>query len=123
MSQHALETRSPQWNTAMLDVPPPTSTLATVQANSREWSWAPAPLAAMMDSRSGPAEATTNSPASSDMLSVTSSAFSLREDSPVMMTAPVCTSAGVMPARPYSRSISEATAATSIRLPDACGVG
>ena len=45
-----------------------------------------------MDSRSGPAVATTKSPAKADRAASTWRAFSFRAVSPVMITAPVATS-------------------------------
>ena len=106
----------------MLVVPPPTSRLATVV----RWSWeslsAPAPRAESTDSRSGPAVATTKSPARSERASSTSLAFSFRAVSPVMITAPVRTSSGVMPAAWYSSRTIFFTASASISVLDFRGV-
>ena len=71
------------------------SRFTTVQSLSMEYCQAPLPFPAMMDSRSGPAVETTNSPAKSDKACSTDAEFSLRADSPVMMTAPVWVSAGL----------------------------
>ena len=75
---------------------------------------APAPRAERTDSRSGPAAATTNSPARLLIRSVTRAEFSFLEDSPVMITAPVCTCSGNIPAFLYSSRISPATWSTSM---------
>ena len=86
---------SPALKNTMLEVPPPMSRFTTVQSLSMEYCHAPLPFPAMMDSRSGPAVETTNSPAKSERACSTAAEFSLRADSPVMMTAPVWVSAGV----------------------------
>ena len=98
-------TRSPQLNTEMFVVPPPISRLAATQPYTFEKDSVPAPRPAMIDSRSGPAVATTKSPANSESFSVMSLAFSLSADSPVIMTAPLSTSSGVIPAFLYSVSM------------------
>ena len=97
---------------ARLLVPPPMSMWSTVLPVWAENRSAPAPLAARTLSKSGPAVATTNSPANSFRLSKTALAFSFRAVSPVMMMAPVDTSWGSIPARRYS-------SATICRMPAA----
>lgn len=81
-----------------------------------------APRAAMTDSRSGPAVATTKSPGSALSARSTSSALSVRAVSPVMMTAPLRTSCGVAPAARYSASTSARRAGASMRAGASRGV-
>ena len=75
-----------------------------------------------MDSRSGPAVATTKSPANSDRAESTSRAFSFRAVSPVMITAPVSTWAGEKPDLRYSPATMSRTPAASITVSDSRGV-
>ena len=75
-----------------------------------------------MDSRSGPAVATTKSPANSDRAESTSWAFSFRAVSPVMMTAPVSTWDLSKPDLPYSSATMAPTPAPSMTVSDRRGV-
>ena len=95
-------------------VPPPISRFSTLQCRSFEAAKAPLPFPAITDSMSGPAAETTNSPATPESSLTIASAFSLRADSPVMITAPVLTSSGRNPAFRYSLSTSSLVAAASI---------
>ena len=114
-SRQPVETVSPQSKATMLVVPPPMSRFTATQSSSRLHRQAPEPFPAMMDSRSGPAVETTKSPAKPLSSESTAAAFSFRADSPVMITAPVSTSAGRKPARPYSRATISRTPAPSMR--------
>ena len=76
----------------MFVVPPPISKLITTEFLFFDTLSAPAPFPAIIDSKSGPAVATTKSPARSLNCSVIRLAFSLRAVSPVIVTAPVLTS-------------------------------
>ena len=104
-SMQVCPTKSPQLNTEIFVVPPPMSRFAVTQPYVFEKASAPAPLPAIMDSKSGPAVATTKSPANSESLSVINLAFSFSADSPVIITAPLSTSSGRIPADAYSFSI------------------
>ena len=75
-----------------------------------------------MDSRSGPAVATTKSPANSESAARTSRAFSFRAVSPVMMTAPVWTWSLRSPARRYSSATMSRTPRASMTVSDSRGV-
>ena len=98
------------------------SMCSTVFPVCLEKSTAPAPLAASTLSRSGPAVATTNSPAKSDRASSTARAFSLRLVSPVMMMAPVSTLSRRMPAFRYSSATSSRSTPASTWLSSSRGV-
>ena len=75
-----------------------------------------------MDSRSGPAVATTKSPAKADRADSTSLAFSFRAVSPVMITAPVAISPLAKPDFRYSSSTMARTPWASITASDSRGV-
>ena len=75
-----------------------------------------------MDSRSGPAVATTKSPAKAERAERTSRAFSFRAVSPVMMTAPVWTSSRRSPAFSYSSATMSRTPAASMTVSERRGV-
>ena len=106
----------------MLLVPPPMSTLAMAVRFSLDRASVPAPRAESTDSISGPAVATTKSPARSDRASSTSLAFSFRAVSPAMITAPVRSISGVMPAAWYSSRTIRLTASASISVAERRGV-
>ncbi|CUQ14429.1 Uncharacterised protein [Flavonifractor plautii] len=75
-----------------------------------------------MDSRSGPAVATTKSPANWERAESTSRAFSLRAVSPVMITAPVSTCSGAKPDFRYSSATMVRTPSASITVSESRGV-
>ena len=122
MSRQPLAITSPSEKITILVVPPPMSRLAVTQCSRRLAAQAPLPFPAMTDSRSGPAVETTNSPARTLSRSSTAAAFSFRADSPVMITAPVSTSAGVKPARRYASSAMRPTASPSTSTGESSGV-
>ena len=122
MSRQQVLRREPVSYRAMLLVPPPTSRLATATRRCLDRASAPAPRAERTDSRSGPAVATTKSPAMSDRAASTSLAFCFRAVSPVMITAPVWISLGLMPPAAYSRRTMSFTASASISVGDFRGV-
>ena len=75
-----------------------------------------------MDSRSGPAVATTKSPAKADRAERTWRAFSFRAVSPVMMTAPVDTCPGEKPEARYSSATMARTPSASMTVSERRGV-
>ncbi len=102
MSKHPVSITSPFLKRDILDVPPPMSIFATYAFSSFDILSAPAPLPAIIPSRSGPAVATTKSPANILKFCKTSLAFSFLAVSPVIITAPVFTSSGKTLAFLYS---------------------
>ena len=123
MSSAAVSTTRPSRHTASFVVPPPMSMFSTsAEDASREARTAPDPCAASRLSRWWPAVAHTNLPASPLNSATMALAFCCRAASPVVMTAPVSTSAGVHPAWAYARSMNAPSAAVSMRRPVAYGV-
>ena len=114
--RHPVRSTTPCRIRARLLVPPPMSMWSTGLEVSTDSSTAPAPLAARMLSKSGPAVVTTNSPANSARARAAAAAFSFRLVSPVMISAPVSTCSGRMPAARYScrKSSFKASPSTSV---------
>ena len=114
ISRHDVASKLPFLNTAILLVPPPMSMLAITFESSADIKSAPAPRADKTDSKSGPAVATTKSPAISLSAHSTSLALSFLAVSPVIITAPVCKSLGFILAFRYSPATIAFTFSASI---------
>ena len=122
ISRQVVSSTSPLLKITLFVVPPPTSKFTILVFFSSENVYAPEPFPAIILSKSGPAVATTKSPAIPLNVSKTSFAFSFLAVSPVIITAPVDTSSYLIFAFLYSFSIIFFTFFVSITVSDINGV-